>query len=114
MYVVDQERDRRTLIRIDILAGLPPLLHQLLVELDKQKGLVLNSSEQVVVSDEIENIRSPKTKIVWQRFAWLTVSGKPGTHVNTSSVVAANSYHSQFCQAFHQNHTVRRGCLTRR
>ncbi len=56
MYVVNEEGDRRNGVGVDVLPLSLPLLPQLLVELDKEKRLVLHVREQVAFADKVEHV----------------------------------------------------------
>ena len=73
MYVVHQQPNRSTVSRVALLAGLAPLLHELKVELDEEQRLVLHGREQVVLADEVEDVRAPEAQEVGQRLARLSV-----------------------------------------
>lgn len=54
---------------------LPLLLHQLLVKLHKQKCLILYCGEEVMFSNEFEDVRATKAEEIGKGLARLTVGG---------------------------------------
>lgn len=65
MYVIHKKCDCCALLRVNLFAGLPPLFHELLVKLNQEERLILNSGKQVIVPDKVEDIRSPEAQEVW-------------------------------------------------
>ena len=54
------------------------LLVELHVKLDQQKSLISNSREEVELSDEIEDVGTTESKVVWEGLSWLTVENEAG------------------------------------
>ena len=71
--MINEQRDGRNGVSFDVFSILLALLAQLLVELDEEQSLVLYIREEVVLSDEIKDIRATQAQEVWECFAWLAV-----------------------------------------
>lgn len=48
-----------------------------MIKFNKEKHLILDCSEEIILADEIKYIRSSESKEERQRFAWLTVGNIP-------------------------------------
>lgn len=57
--MIHKQRDCFTLARRVFLACLLPSFVEFLVKFNEKKRLILNVGEQVMLSDEVEDIRSP-------------------------------------------------------
>lgn len=68
---------------------LTPFLLKLLVELDEKQRLVLHVCEEVMLPDEVKDIRPPQAQCVRERLAWLAVSKVPAVDRTFSSLVIA-------------------------
>ncbi len=73
--MVHKESDRGALTRIDLLAGFSSLFNELMIELNKQKRLILYCRKQVIVPNQIKYVGPPQTKEVRQSFSWLAICG---------------------------------------
>ena len=71
--MINEQRYGRSGVGIDVFSVLLALLAQLLIELDEEQSLVLHVREEVVLSDEIKNVRAAQAQEVWECFAWLAV-----------------------------------------
>lgn len=74
MNVIDEQRDSITLALIDNLATLLPSFHKFMIKLDQKKDLVPDIREEMIVSDEVEDVRSSQTKEVCKRLAGLPIN----------------------------------------
>ena len=77
MDVIYEQLDRSALFWADILALLPPLLHQLMVKLNEEQRLVLHRGEEVVLANEVEDVWPPQAQEEGERFARLAIHGVP-------------------------------------
>ena len=76
MNIINKQLDRVTMISIRQ-PLLLPLLHELMVELDKKQDLVLDVREKVIFSNKIKHIRSSEAEVEWECFAWLAIRSVP-------------------------------------
>jgi len=54
------------------------LLEQLLIKLNEKQSLVADIREEVILSDEIEDVWPPQPQEELERLSWLTVRSVPG------------------------------------
>ena len=73
--MINEQCNSSALARIDFFSGLSSLLHKLMIEFDKEECLVLHSSEQIVISNEIEDVGPAQAQKVWQGLPRLAVRG---------------------------------------
>lgn len=71
--MIDQERDGGAGLQFDMLVLLLPLLPQLLVKFDEEERLVLDGREKVILSNEVEYVRTAEPEEERQGFARLAV-----------------------------------------
>lgn len=78
MGVIYQQLDSLALEHVSITLMLAlPFLHELMVELDQEKHLVLHVREKIVFPDQLEDIWPPQTEVIGQRLPWLSVGSVP-------------------------------------
>lgn len=64
------------------------VLDPLLIKLDQEQRLVPDGIEQVVVADQVEHVRLPKTQVVRQSACWLVAADvQLGKHLEQHWVV---------------------------
>ena len=73
MDVINEQRYGRDGVSIDVFSILLALLAQPLIELNEEQSLVLYIRKEVVLSDEIKDIRAAQAQEVWECLAWLAV-----------------------------------------
>ena len=56
--MVNEQRYGRNGVSFDVFSILPALLAQLLIELDEEQSLILYVRKEVVLSDEIKDVRA--------------------------------------------------------
>lgn len=73
MDMVDKQLDHGAFFRFCTL--LATFLHELMIKIDKERDLILNRGEKVVLTNEIEDIRPTKPNKVRKSFARLAIHG---------------------------------------
>lgn len=75
MRVLHKQHDRRSPLILNRQPFLSRLLHQFLIKLYEKKRLILYRREQVMFSNEFEDVRSAEAQEVRKGFAGLTIGG---------------------------------------
>ena len=105
--MIYKESNSRALFRPNIFPILASLLHQLMIKLDQEQCLIFDSSEEIILSYKIENVRSAKTDKVRQCLARLSIGCVPVNGL-VSKKVGILGY-SQFGKTFHKKDGIRVG-----
>jgi hypothetical protein len=85
MYVIHQKRDGLASRFVHFLTLQLPFLHEFMIKIDEQKGLILDIREEIMLSNKFKDVWSPEAYEVWQCFARLAVGGVPGAIVRLKS-----------------------------
>lgn len=87
----------------------PPLFFEIVIKLNKEEGLVTNSCEKIIVSNEIKYIWPSAAEEIWKCEGWLPTQYIPNTvgksdvgHKYTLMLRKLKS-NAQFGDAVHQN-----------
>lgn len=107
VYMIYKESNSRALFWTNVLSILAPFLHQFMVKFDQEQCLIFDSSEEVILSYKIENVRSAKTDKVRQCLARLSIGCVPVNGLVSKKVDILG--YSQFGKTFHKKDGIRVG-----
>ena len=86
MDVVYEQFNSLALLRADVFALPASLFHQLVIELDEKQRLILRSREEIIITNKVEDIRSPQAQEVRECLSWLAVHDIPDRKLSNGAI----------------------------